>query len=496
VTVRTVLIANRGEIAVRVARACHQLGLAAVAVYSDADRGAPHTLSADRAVPIGPAPAVQSYLNIEALVAAARSAGADAVHPGYGFLAESASFARAVEAAGLTWVGPPPDAIATMGDKLAARAAVARAGVPLVPGADVVARAGDDTARRAAALGYPVLVKAAGGGGGKGMRTVAGPAELADALAAARREAESAFGDGRVYLEKLLIRPRHVEVQVLGDRHGTLVHLGERECSVQRRHQKIVEETPCLVMTPKLRAEMTAAALAAARAVGYTSAGTVEFLLDPAGRFYFLEMNTRVQVEHPVTEWVTGIDIVAAQLRIAGGERLGFAQEEVRFQGHAIEVRLYAEDPTASFFPSAGPILALQEPSGPGIRVDSGIAAGGVVPVEYDPLLGKISAWGPDRPSALARLRGALRDTAVLGPTTNLAFLQDVLAHPALERGDTHTGFLGEHFAGWRPAGDEESAAIAAALALTRPATPGARGAGPAAQPTPWQTLGAWRLGG
>src|SRR5438876_835910 len=295
-----------------------------------------------------------------------------------------------------------------MGDKLAARATVARAGVPLVPGTALVAGDAAGARRQVAALGYPVLVKAAGGGGGKGMRTVASEDELTPALAAASREAEAAFGDGRVYVEKLLRRPRHVEVQVLGDRHGTLVHLGERECSIQRRHQKIVEETPCPVLTPRLRAEMTAAALAAARAVGYTNAGTVEFLLDADGRFYFLEMNTRVQVEHPITEWVTGVDIVAAQLRIAAGQPLGFAQSDVVPRGHAIEVRLYAEDPARSFFPSPGPILALSEPSGPGVRVDSGVVAGGVVPVEYDPLLAKISAWAPDRTVAVRRLRAAL----------------------------------------------------------------------------------------
>ena len=326
---RSVLIANRGEIAVRVARACHEAGLRAVAVYSEADRGAPHVLAADQAVPVGPAPARDSYLNVGALLAAARTAAADSVHPGYGFLAESAAFAEAVEAAGLVWIGPPPAAIATMGDKLAARATVARAGVPLVPGTALVAGDAAAARRQVAALGYPVLVKAAGGGGGKGMRTVASEDELTPALAAASREAEAAFGDGRVYVEKLLRRPRHVEVQVLGDRHGQLVHLGERECSIQRRHQKIVEETPCPVLTPRLRAEMTAAALATARAVGYTNAGTVEFLLDAEGRFYFLEMNTRVQVEHPITEWVTGIDIVVAQLRIAAGEPLGFAQDEI-----------------------------------------------------------------------------------------------------------------------------------------------------------------------
>jgi acetyl-CoA carboxylase biotin carboxylase subunit len=490
-----VLIANRGEIAVRIARACHEAGLAAVAVYSDADRGAAHVLAADHAVAIGPPPARESYLNVEALIAAARTAGADAVHPGYGFLSENAGFARAVEAAGLTWIGPPADAIATMGDKLAARHTVERAGVPVVPGAEVAVADASEAARRAAGLGYPVLVKAAAGGGGKGMRTVASEGELSEALAAARREAESAFADGRVYLEKLLVRPRHVEVQVLGDRQGTLVHLGERECSIQRRHQKIVEETPCPVVGAALRDALTAAALAAARAVGYSSAGTVEFLLDPEGRFYFLEMNTRLQVEHPITELVTGIDLVQAQLRVARGERLGFTQADVRPRGHAIEVRLYAEDPAASFFPSAGPVLALREPAGPGVRVDSGLVPGSVVPIEYDPLLAKLSAWGPDRAAAAARLLGALRDTAILGPTTNLAFLQDVLAHPAFVRGDTHTGFLGEHFPTWRAADDGlVAAALAAAVALARPAA-GAAGGAPAAQPTPWETLGAWRLG-
>jgi acetyl/propionyl-CoA carboxylase alpha subunit len=378
-----------------------------------------------------------------------------------------------------------------MGDKLAARATVARAGVPLVPGAEVGAGDAADVARR---LGYPVLVKAAAGGGGKGMRTVASEAELLDALAAARREAESAFADGRVYLEKLLVRPRHVEVQVLGDRRGTLVHLGERECSIQRRHQKIVEETPCPVMTPRLRGEMTAAALAAARAVGYTSAGTVEFLLDADGRFHFLEMNTRIQVEHPVTEWVTGIDLVAAQLRVAAGEPLGFGQDDVRIRGHAIEARLYAEDPAASFFPSAGPILALREPAGAFVRVDSGIAAGGTVPVEYDPLLAKISAWGADRDAAVARLATALADTALLGPTTNLEFLRDVLLDPAFRRGETHTGFLAEHFPHWQPA-PTAAHVVAAAVALARPAAPAAGDRGPTIAPTPWETLGAWRLG-
>ncbi len=486
---RSVLIANRGEIAVRVARACREQGLATVAVYSEVDRDAPHVRAADRAVCIGPAPARESYLRTEALLDAARTGGADAVHPGYGFFSENAAFARAVQEAGLTWIGPPPDAIAIMGDKLAARETAGRAGVPLVPGAEI-----DDPGNAkaiAAKIGYPILVKAAAGGGGKGMRTVQSEAELDEALAAAGREAASAFADGRVYLEKLLVRPRHVEVQVLGDTHGTLLHLGERECSVQRRHQKVVEETPCPVMTDALRQRMTDAALAAARAVSYCSTGTVEFLLGEDGEFYFLEMNTRLQVEHPVTEWVTGIDLVHAQLRVARGEPLGFTQEDVRFRGHAIEVRLCAEDPAAHFFPSAGPIVALREPTAPWVRVDSGIAAGFTVPVEYDPLLSKLSAWGADRRTAAKRLWQALRETAVIGPATNLAFLQDVLAHEAFLRGETHTGFLGEHFPSWH-SGDDDTAAVAAAIALTRPAV--SAGTSTAVAPSPFETLGRWRL--
>jgi acetyl-CoA carboxylase biotin carboxylase subunit len=492
---RRVLIANRGEIAVRIARACRENGLASVAVYSDADRDAPHVRAADDAVAIGPAPARESYLCVEALLQAARAAGADAVHPGYGFLAENAAFARAVIDAGLTWIGPAPEAIAVMGDKVVARAKVSAAGVPVVPGVEVDAAAGAEIARRAASLGYPVLVKAAAGGGGKGMRRVASATELADALAAAAREAAAAFSDARVYLEKLVERPRHVEVQVLGDRHGTLLHLGERECSIQRRHQKVVEETPCPVMTPTLRAEMTAAALAVARAVDYASTGTVEFLLDQDGRFYFLEMNTRLQVEHPITEWVTGIDLVAAQLRVARGEPLGFTQADVSFRGHAIEVRVCAEDPAAGFLPSAGPILLSHQPAAPGVRVDTGIETGARVPVEYDPLLAKVSVWDADRERAVRRMRTALRDVVILGPTTNVAFLQDILAHPAFATGATHTGFIEEHLAAWHASADEiDAAAVAAALAGTL--RPGGSGAtAPSARPSAWDTLGRWRLG-
>ncbi len=490
---RRVLIANRGEIAIRIARACRREGVASVAVFSEADRDAPHVRAADDAVAIGPAPARASYLCAEALLDAARGAGADAVHPGYGFLAESAAFARAVVDAGLVWIGPAPDAIATMGDKVAARATVARAGVPVVPGAELAVDDPHGARRHAAALGYPVLVKAAAGGGGKGMRAVATEAELADALAAAAREAAAAFADARVYLETLVDRPRHVEVQVLGDRHGTLLHLGERECSIQRRHQKVVEETPCPALTPALREEMTAAALAVARAVDYTGAGTVEFLLAPDGRFYFLEMNTRLQVEHPITEWVTGIDLVAAQLRVARGEPLGLTQDDVAFRGHAVEVRVCAEDPAAGFLPSAGRVLLLREPAGPGVRIDSGIAEGCHVPLDYDPLLAKLSAWDGDRAGAVARLRAALRETIVLGPTTNLAFLQDVLALPAFATGATHTGFLDQHLPAWRPA-EADVGAAAAAAALATPTPRAARTATAAALPSPWATLGRWRL--
>jgi acetyl-CoA carboxylase biotin carboxylase subunit len=495
--VQRVLIANRGEIAVRIARGCRALGLSPIAIYSEADRQAPHVLAADAAVCVGPAAARESYLDAEAILAAARATHADAVHPGYGFFSENAGFAEAVQRAGLTWVGPSPHAIATMGDKLGARATVAKAGVPLVPGTEIAVGDADVAARSARELGYPILVKAAAGGGGKGMRTVASESELLDALAAATREATAAFGDGRVYLEKLVTRPRHVEVQVLGDAHGTLVHLGERECSIQRRHQKIVEETPCPIMTEALRAHMTEAALAAARAVDYVSAGTVEFLLDESGRFYFLEMNTRLQVEHPVTELVWGIDLVVAQLRVAAGERLGFAQADLRPRGHAIEVRLYAEDPQHSFFPSAGMVYAWGEPSGPGVRVDAAVRAGVSVPVEYDPMLAKISAWGADRTQATARLAGALSETTILGPTTNLAFLRDVLAHPAFAAGRTNTGFLADHLPAWHPTGALDLAAAVAALATTRPAAP--RGGGdsdPRCEPTPWETLGRWRLAG
>ena len=491
---KKILVANRGEIALRVICACKELGISTVAVYSEADRYALHVRFADEAVCIGPPRSAESYLNVASIISAAEVTDAEAIHPGYGFLSENANFAEVCETSKITFIGPRPEVMRLMGDKDKARKTMAELGLPVLPGSGVIASEADGR-KAAEQIGYPVMVKASAGGGGRGIRVVPSAEELPRALETAQTEAKSAFGSSDVYLEKCIASPRHIEFQVLADQHGKVVHLGERECSIQRRHQKLVEEAPSTQIDAETRRRIGHLVVQALEKVGYTNAGTVEFLLDAGGRFYFLEMNTRVQVEHPITEWVTGIDIVAAQLRVAAGAPLGFGQADVRARGHAIEARLYAEDPAAGFFPSAGPILALREPAGPGVRVDSGIAAGGVVPVEYDPLLGKISAWGEGRTSAIARLLAALRDTAVLGPTTNLAFLQDVLAHPAFRRAETHTGFLAEHFATWQPGGDEAVAALAAALALARPATPAGEARGRAAAPTPWETLGAWRLG-
>jgi acetyl-CoA carboxylase biotin carboxylase subunit len=493
---RKVLIANRGEIAARLIRACHELGIAAVAIYSEADANAPHVLHADEAVCVGPPLSAESYLNVERIVGAARETEAEAVHPGYGFLAENAAFARAVADAGLIFVGPRADAIAAMGDKIAARQMVAQAGVPVVPAIDDVFDAAE-LASRVREIGYPILIKAAAGGGGKGMRVVRSDAELASAFAAAGREAQSAFGNGRLFVERYLERPRHVEVQVLADERGNTIHLGERECSIQRRHQKIIEETPSPALTPAVRQQMTSAAVAAAQTVGYSNAGTVEFLLDQDGRFYFLEMNTRLQVEHPITELVTGVDLVHAQLRIAAGERLWLQQRDIRPRGHAVECRVYAEDPAQHFLPSPGTIQYLREPHGPGIRVDSGIVTGFTVPLHYDPLLAKVSVWAESRESARRRMVTALANYVVLGCTTSIPFLLDVLEDPAFARGDTHTHFIEEHFPAWL--GREHHllvAAIAAAIDTTRPrsaAAPAGDGA-PACPASPWASLGHWRL--
>ena len=451
------------------------MDLSSVAVYSECDRGALHVRFADQALPIGPSAPRESYLRIDRLIDAAKKSGADAVHPGYGFLAENEEFAAAVRDAGLTFIGPTPEAIETMGSKTAARLAATRAGVPVVPGtADPLGAEVADAAiaQLAESIGYPLLVKAVAGGGGKGMRTVTSPADLSSALRAARSEAGTAFGDASVYLERRLTRPRHIEVQLLGDAHGTVLPFVERECSIQRRHQKVVEESPSLAVTPKLRDAMTSAAAAVARAVGYTNAGTIEFLLDEDGRFYFLEMNTRLQVEHPITEMVTGIDLVRWQFRIARGERLDFDPSALlRPNGHAIECRIYAEDPDNNFLPSPGRILKLQAPSGPGIRDDSGAATGLDVPIFYDPMISKLVAWAEDRPTAIARMRRALDEYLVAGIRTTVPFFTWLLAQPAFASGAFHTTYLdeilksrnGQPFVEPTPE-LEEIAAIAAAL--------------------------------
>ena len=445
---RKVLIANRGEIAVRVIRACREMGLSPVAVYSECDRTALHVRLADEAYAIGPSAPRESYLRIDRIVDAARKSGADAVHPGYGFLAENEDFARAVRDAGLTFIGPAPEAIALMGSKTAARAAAKRAGVALVPGGDdpIAADATNEQIQKLGGqIGYPLLVKAVSGGGGKGMRTVLSAGDLLGAVAAARSEAGTAFGDPAVYLERRLLRPRHIEVQLLGDSHGTIVPFVERECSIQRRHQKVVEETPSLAVTPKLRSALTAAAAAVAKSVGYTNAGTIEFLLDEDGQFYFLEMNTRLQVEHPITEAVTGLDLVRWQMRIARGDR--FDVDPARLltpYGHAIECRIYAEDPDNNFLPSPGRIVDLRAPAGPGIRDDSGVEAGNDVPIYYDPMISKLVGWAEDRPAAIDRMRRALSEYVVSGIKTTLPFFVWLFAQREFLDGAFHTAYLDE----------------------------------------------------
>ncbi len=440
----SVLVANRGEIAVRVIRACRELGLRSVAVYSDADRHAPHVMLADEAVRLGPAPAGESYLRGELLVEIALRSGVDAVHPGYGFLAERADFARSVEEAGLVFVGPPSAAIAAMGDKTQARHRMREAGVPIVPGTVEPVRDPDAALAAAEEVGYPLLIKAAAGGGGKGMRSVSGPDELPPALAAARREAAAAFGDDSVYLERLLVRPRHVEVQLLADGDGHIVHFGERECSIQRRHQKLVEEAPSSVLSPGERDAMGTAAVRAAQAVAYRGAGTVEFLYQ-AGEFYFLEMNTRIQVEHPVTEMVTGVDLVQWQLRIARGESLSLTQEGIRLQGHAIECRITAEDPASGFLPATGRVDFFAPPSGPWVRWDGGIGQGTEVGLHYDSLLGKLVVWAPSRDDAIERMARALDELLLTGVETSVGFHRRVMQEPDFRAGRVDIGYVDAH---------------------------------------------------
>ncbi len=482
-----VLVANRGEIALRVIRACQELGVKTVAVYSEADARAPHVREADEAVLVGPPPSSQSYLVGERLVDVALRTGAQAIHPGYGFLSERAWFARAVRDAGLVFIGPPAEAIDAMGSKTAARQLAIAAGVPVVPGTTESVRDADEAIAIAKTFGFPVLLKAAAGGGGKGMRIVRAASELADALASAKREAQNAFGDDAVYIEKYIEGPRHVEIQVLADTHGNVVHLGERECSVQRRHQKMIEEAPSVAVSPELRARMGATAVAAARAAGYVNAGTCEFLLDTDGQYYFLEMNTRIQVEHPVTELVMGLDLVQWQIRVAAGEALPFAQKDFTPRGWAMECRITSEDPSNGFLPSTGRVEYLHLPTGPGVRWDGGIESGSDIGLHYDPMLAKLIVHAPTRDLAISRMRRALRELTIDGIETSRSFHLRVMDHPDFQRGDINIQWLEQNLpALTAPDLDHESvrlAAIAAAL-VAHEERPAGSGAGAASTTT------------
>ena len=495
-----ILIANRGEIAVRIIRACTELGIRSVAVYSDADRAALHVRLADEAYRLGASAPRRSYLDIDKVVDAARRSGAQAIHPGYGFLAENPDLARACEAANLVFIGPPASAMEAVGDKVRARELMSAAGVPVVPGTQPLSGDVGAVAALADELGYPVLLKAAAGGGGKGMRVVREAAELPSLLAQARGEAATAFGNDTVFLEKFVVRPRHIEVQVLADAHGNCVYLGERECSIQRRHQKLIEECPSPVVDARTRRKIGQLAVKAMQAAGYVNAGTVEFLRGEDGSFYFMEVNARLQVEHPVTEMVTGVDLVKLMIDVAAGNRLTLTQKTIEMRGHAIECRIIAEDPARNFTPSPGKIRSMRAPAGPGIRYDEGIYPGYEVPVFYDPLLAKLIAWGGDRIEATARMARALDELRIDGPTTSVGFHRRVMDHAAFVRGDLHTGFLEEHadlLAATDDRCPDEVALIAAAVAHFRSTE--TRSAGPASTEMPsvscwrWQTPRGWR---
>ena len=495
---KKIMVVNRGEVARRIFRACRELGVRSVAIYSEVDRSAPWARLADESYQLDGVTARETYLNQEAIFRIAKLAGVDAIHPGYGFLSENAEFAEACAARGFHFIGPTPAAMRALGSKSEARLLARQVNVPVIPGVDGVEHSDAGLAALAGEIGYPVLIKASAGGGGKGMRVVWSPEEFQGALHTARNESRSSFGSDHVLIEKYFTEIRHVEVQVLGDRHRNIVHLFARECSVQRRHQKIIEESPSPALTVDLRQRMTAAALALARAVGYISAGTVEFVVTPDNQFYFLEMNTRLQVEHPVTELVTGIDIAAWQIRLAAGEPLTFSQADLTQRGHALECRIYAEDPAHNFLPSIGEVVFYRPPMGPGVRVDDGIEAGTQVSPYYDPMLAKVITWGDDRPEAIRKMIRALQDTVVLGVTTNIPYLIDILQHPAFVAGYFGTSFLGEHYADWLPPVDSSNStwlAIAAFEALrggvARPA--GGDAPGSPAQPDPWQDTTGWR---
>ncbi len=493
---RKILVANRGEIALRVMNTCREMGIPTVAVYSDADQKALHTLCADEAVYLGKSDPAASYLNIEKIVSAAIDTGSEAIHPGYGFLAENADFAERCEQEGLVFIGPPSRVIRDLGDKTVARRIMRKAGVPVIPGMNYAEPDPGILAREAQKIRYPVLIKAAAGGGGKGMRIVTTEKDMAAACAEARSEAAAAFGNDSIYLEKFLERPRHIEFQILADTHGNVVHLLERECSIQRRHQKIIEESPSPAMTPELRAEMGRTAVDAAMASGYVNAGTVEFLVDNDGKYCFLEVNTRLQVEHPVTEMITGIDIVRQQVQIAAGNPLTLGQEDIMGRGHALECRIYGEDPENDFFPCPGKILFMKEPAGPGVRNDCGVYSGFDVPVEYDPILSKLIVCAENRKLAVTRMINALRQYVILGIKTPVPLLIDLLASEPFERGETFTDFMATHFSNWEQ-GSREADLACMAYVIDEICGKRQTKAIPYSEIsaiTPWQTLGNWRL--
>jgi acetyl-CoA carboxylase biotin carboxylase subunit len=497
---KKILVANRGEIACRIIRACREMGIVSLAVYSEADRAGLHVQMADEAISIGPPAAVESYLNMDRIIETARASGAEAIHPGYGFLAENPEFARRCEKAGIVFIGPNSRALELVGDKIRARQTMEKSGIPIIPGMKHVAVDFIECAAEARKIGYPVMIKASAGGGGKGMRIICSEEDLRPGLEAGQREAKAAFGDESVYLEKYIEDPRHVEFQVLADNYGHIVHLFERECSIQRRHQKIVEETPSQALTPELRRKMGETARKVLEVAEYNNAGTVEFLLDRNKKFYFLEVNARLQVEHPVTELTTGVDLVQQQIRIAAGEKLSLKQENLAQRGHAIECRIYAEDPSNNFLPSSGKILFLREPMGPGIRHDGGIYGGWEVPIYYDPILAKLIVWAETRESACARMAAALDDYVILGISTTIPFLKEVISHPQFHKGETTTGFIKNHFESWRqkegPAEGLTLALAAAALDELSPSQKAEKAAGLEKEVySPWQMLGRWRIG-